>query len=209
MKFKELPNEIGRILKIIYYLLDEKFDENMSNKQLFENILTNILEKSEDKTFKSLFINYFNKNKFLNLTQEKADNINKIINENNNILNMIGINKVCRPISLFCFLLKEVYDYINLKTSDGHYYYELRTKNAQLQKYLDFIYLYDNNGKERNSLKEEKVDKTEEQKVEETQNKNEEKPKEEVKEEQKTEETKAEEVKVGEESVKKEEEQPQ
>ena len=209
LKFKELPNEIGRILKIIYYLLDEKFDENMSNKQLFENILTNILEKSEDKTFKSLFINYFNKNKFLNLTQEKADNINKIINENNNILNMIGINKVCRPISLFCFLLKEVYDYINLKTSDGHYYYELRTKNAQLQKYLDFIYLYDNDGKERNPTKEEKVDKTEEQKVEETQNKNEEKPKEEVKEEQKTEETKAEEVKVGEESVKKEEEQPQ
>ena len=110
-------------------------------------MLTNILEKSEDKTFKGLLVNYFNKNKFLNLTQEKADNINKIVIENNNILNMIAITKMCRPISLFCFLLKEIHDYINLKTSDGHYYYELRAKNDQLQKYLDFIYLYDNNGK--------------------------------------------------------------
>ena len=218
LKNAELPNEVGRILKCIYYLLDEKFEENLNSKQLFENIVTNILEKNEDKTFKGLLVNYFNKNKFLNLTKEKAENINKIINENNNILNMITMTKMCRHISLFCFLLKEIYDYINLKTSDNHYYYELREKNAQLQKYLDFIYLYDNNGKERNPPKEEEkpkeenADKNEEQK-EETQNLNEEKPKEEN--EEKNEETKNEkdeiknEVnKVEEESVKKEE-QPQ
>ena len=224
LKMQELPNEVGRILKCLYYLLDEKFEENMNSKQLFENMLTNILEKSEDKTFKGLLVNYFNKNKFLNLTQEKADNINKIVIENNNILNMIAITKMCRPISLFCFLLKEIHDYINLKTSDGHYYYELRAKNDQLQKYLDFIYLYDNNGKVRNppkeeikkeeeeKPKEENAEKVEEQKVEETQN-NEEKPKEENKEikeeqkEEKDEEKKTEEIKVEEESVKKEEEQ--
>ena len=229
LKNQELPDEVGRIIKCIYYLLDEKFDENMNNKQLFENMLTNILEKSEDKTFKGLLVNYFNNNKFLNLTKEKAENINKIIEENNNILNMININKICRPIALFCFLLKEVYEYINLKTSDKHYYYELREKNAQLQKYLDFIYLYDNNGKERNPPKEEKikeqtkneeiqkeekpkeenVEKVEEQKVEEITNN--EKPKEEngaKPEEEKKDEIKTEEIKVEEESVKKEEEQP-
>ena len=86
LKNQELPDEVGRIIKCIYYLLDEKFDENMNNKQLFENMLTNILEKSEDKTFKGLLVNYFNNNKFLNLTKEKAENINKIIEENNNIL---------------------------------------------------------------------------------------------------------------------------
>ena len=225
LKMQELPNEVGRILKCLYYLLDEKFEENMNSKQLFENMLTNILEKSEDKTFKGLLVNYFNKNKFLNLTQEKADNINKIVIENNNILNMIAITKMCRPISLFCFLLKEIHDYINLKTSDGHYYYELRAKNDQLQKYLDFIYLYDNNGKVRNppkeeikkeeeKPKEENAEKAEEQKAEETQN-NEEKSKEENKEikeeqkEEKDEEKKTEEIKVEEEPVKKEEEQAQ
>ena len=110
LKNQELSDEVGRILKCLYYLLDEKFDENMNVKELFENMLKNILEKNEDKTFKGLLVNYFNKNKFLNLTQEKAENINKIINENNNILNMIMITKMCRPISLFCFLLKGVYD---------------------------------------------------------------------------------------------------
>ena len=104
----------------------------------------------------------------------------------------------------------------------------MRAKNAQLQKYLDFIYLYDNNGKERNPPKEEKiqeqtkneviqndekpkeenVEKIEEQKVEEITN--EEKPKEEngeKPEEIKKDENKTEEIKVEEESVKKEEEQ--
>ena len=211
LKNQELPDEVGRILKCLCYLLDEKFDENFNAKELFENMLKNILEKNEDKTFKGLLVNYFNKNKFLNLTQEKAENINKIINGNNNILNMIMITKMCRPISLFCFLLKEVYDYINLKTSDGHYYYELRAKNKQLQEYLDFIYLYDNNGKERNPPKEEKKEEIKEETVEKTEEQNKVEVKEETKEEtkeennEKKEEIKTEETKVEEESVKKEE----
>ena len=215
LKNQELPDEVGRILKCLCYLLDEKFDENFNAKELFENMLKNILEKNEDKTFKGLLVNYFNKNKFLNLTQEKAENINKIINGNNNILNMIMITKMCRPISLFCFLLKEVYDYINLKTSDGHYYYELRAKNKQLQEYLDFIYLYDNNGKERNPPKEEKKEEIKEETVEKTEEQNKVEVKEEIKEEtkeeikeennEKKEEIKTEETKVEEESVKKEE----
>ena len=110
LKNQQLPDEIGRILKCFYYLLDEKVEDNMNNKQLFENLLTNILKKSGDKTFKDLLVNYFNNNKFLNLTQEKAGNINKIINEDNNILSMTTITKICRPISLFCFLLKEIYE---------------------------------------------------------------------------------------------------
>ena len=143
----ELPDEVGSILKFLYYLLDETFEENMNNKQLFENMLTNIVKKNEDKTFIGLLANYIKKNKFLNLTKEKVDNINKIITEKAYILNMIKLAKISRPFSLFCFALKEVYDYINLKTPDGHYYYEFREKNEQLQKYKDFINLYENNGR--------------------------------------------------------------
>jgi len=210
-KNDNLPNELGNILKYLYYLLDEKFDEKMSIKELLDNMFNNIVEKIEDKSFKSLLVNYFQKNKFLNLTQEKADNINKIVNENNTILNMAAIGKTCRPFNFISFLLKEVHDYINQKTSDGHYYYELKQKNQQLQKYLDFIYLYDNNGKERNKPKEEKPE--EQAKVEENKNETEEKV-EKKEEENKTEEKPAEEKKeeiksevnkVEEESVKKEE----
>ena len=220
-KNDNLPNEMGNILKYLYYLLDEKFDEKMSIKELLDNMFNNIVEKIEDKSFKSLLVNYFQKNKFLNLTQEKADNINKIVNENNTILNMAVIAKTCRPFNFLSFLFKDVHDYINKKTSDGHYYYELRQKNRQLQKYLDFIYLYDNNGKERNKQTEEKpkeqpkidenkneteekVEKTEEETKKEE--KKEEEKKEEIKsEEEKKEEIKSEENKVEEESVKKEE----
>ena len=176
-----------------------------------QQIERDIVEKIDDKSFKSLLVNYFQKNKFLNLTQEKADNINKIVNENNTILNMAAIGKTCRPFNFISFLLKEVHDYINQKTSDGHYYYELKQKNQQLQKYLDFIYLYDNNGKERNKPEEEKPE--EQAKVEENKNETEEKV-EKKEEENKTEEKPAEEKKeeikpevnkVEEESVKKEE----
>lgn len=211
LKNQKLPSEVGLILKFICYLLDEKFDENMNEKEMFENIVKNILDKNDDKTFKGLLVNYFNKNKFLNLTQEKVDNINKIVNENNKILVMTEISKSCRPFSLFCFSLKEIYEYINLKTSDGHYYYELREKNKQLQNYLDFIYMYENNGKQRNSPKEEKkeetnAEKTKEENVEKSEEQNTEnieKPKEENLEQ--NEEHKNEEMKVEEESVKKEE----
>ncbi len=164
LKMAEIPKEVGMVLKCIYYIVDESFDENKTNKELFENLMNNILTKNEDKSFKSLFVNYCNQNKFLNLTKEKYDHINNIISENNNILNMIAMTKMSRPISLFCFFLKEVYDYINLKTLDNQFYYELRLKNNELQKYKDILYLIENDGKKREPPKEEKK---EEQKVEE------------------------------------------
>ena len=178
LKLSEIPKEVGMVLKCIYYIIDENFDENMGNKELFENMLNNILIKNEDKTFKSLLINYFNQNKYMNLNKEKYDKINNLINENNTILNMIAMTKLSRPVSLFCFMIKEVYDYINLKTLDGQYYFDLRMKNDELQKYKDILYLIENNGKPRVSPKEEKKEepKIDEPKTEEIQ-KNEEQPK--------------------------------
>ena len=156
LKMSTIPKEVGLVLKCLYYILDENFDESISNKELFENMLNNVLTKNEDKTFKSLIVNYVNQNKFLNLDKEKFDKINNIINENNTITNMIALTKLCRPISLFCFLLKEVHDYINLKTLDGQFYFDLRMKNNELQKYKDIIYMIENNGKKREEPKEEK-----------------------------------------------------
>ena len=146
----EIPKEVIMIIKCIYYIIDEPFDESMNGKQLYENLISNVLSKTEDKTFISLLDNYFEHNKYLNLTKEKYDKINKIINENNVILNMITMTKMRRTISLFCFLLKEVHDYINLKTLDGQYYFHLRLKNDELQKYKDLLYLIENDEKKEN-----------------------------------------------------------
>ena len=154
LKMAEIPKEVGMVLKCLYYIIDENVDENMGNKELFENMLK-ILNKHEDKSFKSLLVNYCNQNKYLNLTKEKFDKINNIINENNTILNMITMTKLSRPFSLFCFLLKEVHDYINLKTLDGQYFFDLRMKNNELQKYKDILYLIENDGKPREPPKEE------------------------------------------------------
>jgi len=175
LKMAEIPKEVGMLLKCIYLIVDENYEETMNNKELFENMLKNILTKNDDKTFKSLLVNYFNKNKYLNLTKEKYDKINNLINQNNTILNMIAITKMCRPISLFCFMIKEVYDYINLKTLDGQFYFDLRQKNEDLQKYKDFLYFIENNGKPRvppaEAQKEEEQSKTAEiTKNEETKN---------------------------------------
>ena len=148
-KMAEIPKEVEMIIKCIYYIIDEPFDERMNSKQLYENLISNVLSKTEDKTFKSLLEKYFEHNKYLNLTKEKCDKINNIINENNVILNMITMTKLCRPISLFCFFLKDVHDYINLRTLDGQYYYNLRLKFGELQKYKDILYLIENDGKKR------------------------------------------------------------
>ena len=209
LKMPEIPKEVGVILKCIYYIIDENFDENMGNKELFENMLKNVLTRNEDKSFKSLLVNYCNQNKYLNLTKEKFDKINNLINENNTVLNMIAMTKMCRPISLFCFLLKEVHDYINLKTLDGQFYFDLRVKNDELQKYKDVLYLIENDGKPREPPKveekpKEEAPKTEtEAKIEELATPSEEAPKKE--EEVKNEEQPKEETQKTEEETKKEE----
>ena len=155
-KMATIPKEVSMAIKCIYYIIDEPFDEGLNDKELFENLINNIISKTEEKTFKSLLMNYFNHNKYLNLTKEKYDKINNIINENNTCLNMVTMAKICRPMSLFCFMFKEVHDFINLKTLDGHFYFDLRAKNDELQKIKDLLYLIEHDGKPREPPKEEK-----------------------------------------------------
>ena len=178
-KMATIPKEVSMAIKCIYYIIDEPFDEGLNDKELFENLINNIISKTEEKTFKSLLMNYFNHNKYLNLTKEKYDKINNIINENNTCLNMVTMAKICRPMSLFCFMFKEVHDYINLKTLDGQFYFDLRAKNDELQKIKDLLYLIEHDGKPREPPKEEKK---EEAPKEETpkEDKKEESPKEEA-----------------------------
>lgn len=133
LKMKELPKEAEIIIKCLHFIIDEKVDLTMSAQELFENMINNILIKYNDKSFKSLFINYFNKNKYLNLTREKYDRINDLIKNNRIILDMASMRKICSPISLFCNLLKDVYNYINLTALDGEHFFTIIMKQKEYE----------------------------------------------------------------------------
>lgn len=67
------------------------------------------------------------------VTKEKFDKIDQIIKDNPKILSSIDIAKINRPISYMTFYMKEIYDFMGLKTLDGVYYFELRNKNQELR----------------------------------------------------------------------------
>lgn len=70
----------------------------------------------------------------MTITKEKYEKIDQILKENPKILSSIDIAKINRPISYMTFFLKEIYDFMGLKTLDGVFYFELRNKNTELQK---------------------------------------------------------------------------
>ena len=129
---KEIPNEIHIIYKVIYYILDESFDENESANKLIENLITNIFDKYKVSEIKNLFINFIKDHKTLDLTKEKYTKINEIFSQNPKILKSHEIAKINRPVSYITFFFQEVKDYINLKTLDGVFIFELR--NAKKEK---------------------------------------------------------------------------
>ena len=206
-KLDETPKEVGLVFRFLYYFLDEPFDENSSDKDLISNFLNNFYTKHNVKDIKNLLMNYANNNKDMNLTKEKYDKLQNLIDSENKIINPIAFAKINRPISYLTFFIKEVNEFINLKTLDGVFYFELRVKNAELQKLKKELEIIENDGKPKEQPKPEEPAKTEEQPKTEEPAKTEEpvKTEEPAKtEETKTEETKTEETKT-EESAKVEE----
>ena len=132
-KKESIPNEITIIFKFLYYLLDEKFEEGISTNKLIEDFISIIFEKHNVKDIKNLISNYVNEHKDLKLNKEKFDNLENLFDSCPNICSPPEISKINRPISYLCFILKEIKEFINLKTSDGVYYYELRNKNNELK----------------------------------------------------------------------------
>jgi len=187
-----LPNEIKYIFQVVYYLLDVKFDKNKPASFLIKHLLNEVCSENKVKDLKNLIINYYNKHKHLNLSPEKFNNIEKVIKENPKILNNKELAKINRPISYLAFYINEAYKYMNLKATDGLYYYQVRHMNELLHKYKEDIKKMkkalgieiEDDKKEDNKIEE---NKKEENKKEEKQNE-EENPKEEEKANEKTDE---------------------
>ena len=155
-----LPIEIKHIFQVVYHLLDEHFDEKKPASFLIKHLLNEVCSKHNAKDLKNLIINYYNKHKHLNLSPEKFNKIEKIIKENPKILNNKEIVKINRPISYLTFYINEAYKYMNLKTKDDIYYYQVRHLNEQLNKYKENI------KKIKSALNKENEEKKEEKKEE-------------------------------------------
>ena len=181
-----LPKEFSDLFKIILYILDIEFDENIPDEDLTNFLLTELFIKPDKKNLMLVVSDYLSKNKDLNLTKEKTEKIENIIKANDIILSFNDMIKKNRTIAYSVFLVKEFHEFINLKTSDGIFYYELKNKNKKLQELKYKLATIENNGippKIEEEKKEEKKEEKEEEIKEEIQEIKEESQKELIKEE--------------------------
>ena len=141
-----LSKEFSDLFKIILYILDIKLDENLQNEDLLQFLISELFLKTNKKNLMLVISEYLSNNKELNLTQEKIDKIENIIKSNEVILSITEMAKKNRIISYSTFLIKEFHEFINKKTSDGIFYYELKNKNNLLKEYKYKLATIENNG---------------------------------------------------------------
>ena len=146
IKKGDIPIEINKIIKLLFYLFDVPFDENLQNENLLNFFIQEIMDKNNVKDLKTFATNYLSNHKDLNITQEKFDKINAIISSDEKVLSSVDIAKICRNISYCTLLIKESYEFINTKNLDDVPLYELKFKNKLLQEYKKQLASLENKG---------------------------------------------------------------
>ena len=155
VKKEELENLIKKgnvikefcdIIKILLYLLDIKFDENLSGEELLQFFISEVLDKNNNQNLLKLVSDFLAKNKSLKLTKEKVDKIEDIIKSDEAILSISDMTKKNRNMSYCTLLIKEFHEFITLKTSDDIPYYELKNKDTILKEYKNKLATIENNG---------------------------------------------------------------
>ena len=115
---------ITEYFKLILVLLNEKFG---TNNNILEFFFKDILQKYKAKNIKSLLINNFvNDNIIINDDQFNA--IQKMIMVKPDLLSPATLFRYNKAVAYSAFFLKDLLQYLNLKTEDGKYYYQLRAK---------------------------------------------------------------------------------
>ena len=153
-KKDSIPKEITVIFKILYYFLDENFNDETPANQLIGNFITSVFEKHKVNDIKSLITNYIDQNKDLKLNKVKYDNLENLFNSCPNIITAQEIAKINRPISYITFILKEIKQFINLKTKDNAYYcYDIKNKNEELNQIKKKIEEIENNKNKTKKIK--------------------------------------------------------
>jgi hypothetical protein len=146
IKKGSIPIEINKLFKILLYIFDIEFDETLENEDLLNYFISEVMDKNQVKDLKAFAIKYLSDYKDLNISKEKVEKINDIINSDERVIASNEISKISRNISYSTLLIKECYDYLNLKTLDNVPYYELKAKNKLLQEYKDKLSKLEKNG---------------------------------------------------------------
>ena len=109
--------------KLLLVILNEKKEEN---KNIFEFFFKDLLEKYKAKNIKNLLINVLVNNE-ININDEQFNSIQKMIMVKPDLLSPATLLRYNRAVAYSAFFLKDFFNYLNLKTEDGKYYYKLRT----------------------------------------------------------------------------------
>ena len=113
--------------KLILILLNEKNDKN---KNIFEFFFKDLLQKHNAKDIKNLFIKNFVNSEIL-INDEQFNMIQKMIMIKPDLLSPATLLRYNRAVAYSSFFLKDLFNYLNLKTDDGKYYYELRINSPK------------------------------------------------------------------------------
>ena len=143
IKKENIPPEITNIFRLLYIIIDENLDENLSDKELIEKFVTEILEKNGVQDLKGLLIGYVEKHKEGILNMEKIQKIEKLIENDKKVITSADIMKINRPISYLTLFTKEFYEFMEVKIQNGIYYYTVVEKNMLLQKYRNELAIID------------------------------------------------------------------
>ena len=109
--------------KLILILLNEK---NNENKNIFEFVFKDLLEKYKTKNFKNLLLKNFVNSKII-IDDEQFNSIQKMVMIKPDLLSPSTLLRYNRVVAYSAFFLKDLFNYLNLKTDGGKYYYKLRT----------------------------------------------------------------------------------
>ena len=135
----KLMNEIQHpyiieYFKLILILLKEKNDDN---NNIFQFFFKDLLPKYKANNIKTLFIKNFVNNGII-IDDEQFNSIQKIILVKPDLLSPATLLRYNRAVAYSSFFLKDLLNYLNLKTEDGKYYYKLR-ENLPTNEYQEKI----------------------------------------------------------------------
>ena len=125
---------ITEYFKFILALLNEKNDEN---KNISEFFFKDLLEKYKAKNIKNLLIKKFVNNEII-INDEQFNSLQKMIMIKHDLLSPATLFRFNRAVAYSAFFVKDLFNYLNLKTNEGKYYYKLR-KNLPKNEYEEKI----------------------------------------------------------------------
>lgn len=138
---KKLLNEIQHpyiieFFRTVLIFLNE-YTNNTDNKNIFEFLFNDILQKYKAKNIKKLMLNKFVDERLI-INDEQFNLIQKMLKTKPDLFSPATLLRYNRAVAYFSFFIKDLFSYLNLKTEDGQYYYKIRDNMPQ-NKYQEKI----------------------------------------------------------------------